>query len=126
MQPYHVTDASIHSRDTGKTEITRDLRLPKLRIECFQTHPSPFSPLQFNPPTSPIHIQNDCRLEGRWPHVRLLGCRISNPPLTPIPSYNRYLAIAARTVRRSLKETPRLNSERRGQMDLRFAKWEVS
>lgn len=42
------------------------------------------------------------------------------------PSYNRYLAIAARTVRRSLKEGPRLASERRGQMDLRFAKWEVS
>jgi F-type H+-transporting ATPase subunit epsilon len=41
-------------------------------------------------------------------------------------SYNRYLAIAARTVRRSLKETPRLNAERRGQMDLRFAKWQVS
>ncbi|CEJ61188.1 Putative Mitochondrial ATP synthase epsilon chain domain-containing protein [Penicillium brasilianum] len=39
-------------------------------------------------------------------------------------TYNRYLAIAARTVRRSLKETPRLNAERRGQMDLRFAKWE--
>lgn len=41
-------------------------------------------------------------------------------------SYNRYLAIAARTVRRSLKDTPRLAAERRGQMDLRFAKWEVS
>ncbi|CAG7950503.1 unnamed protein product [Penicillium nalgiovense] len=41
-------------------------------------------------------------------------------------TYNRYLAIAARTVRRSLKEGPRLASERRGQMDLRFAKWEVS
>jgi hypothetical protein len=41
-------------------------------------------------------------------------------------SYNRYLAIAARTVRRSLKEEARLASERRGQMDLRFAKWEVS
>ncbi|KAJ5591478.1 uncharacterized protein N7459_001847 [Penicillium hispanicum] len=39
-------------------------------------------------------------------------------------TYNRYLAIAARTVRRSLKETPRLNAERRGLMDLRFAKWE--
>ncbi|KAJ6131333.1 hypothetical protein N7523_001793 [Penicillium sp. IBT 18751x] len=38
-------------------------------------------------------------------------------------TYNRYLAIAARTVRRSLKETPRLNAERRGVMDLRFAKW---
>ncbi|GAB1199952.1 mitochondrial ATP synthase epsilon chain-domain-containing protein [Aspergillus pseudonomiae] len=39
-------------------------------------------------------------------------------------TYNRYLAVAARAVRRSLKETPRLAAERRGQMDLRFAKWE--
>lgn len=41
-------------------------------------------------------------------------------------SYNRYLAVAARVVRRSLKEQPRLQAERRGEMDLRFAKWEVS
>lgn len=41
-------------------------------------------------------------------------------------SYNRYLAIAARVVRRSLKEGPRLQAERRGEMDLRFAKWTVS
>ncbi|KKZ64642.1 F-type H+-transporting ATPase subunit epsilon [[Emmonsia] crescens] len=39
-------------------------------------------------------------------------------------TYNRYLAIAARTVRRSLKEEPRLQAERRGQMDLKFAKWQ--
>ncbi|KAB8231857.1 hypothetical protein ETB97_002613 [Aspergillus alliaceus] len=39
-------------------------------------------------------------------------------------TYNRYLAVAARAVRRSLKENARLNAERRGQMDLRFAKWE--
>ncbi|KAI9158435.1 ATP synthase subunit epsilon [Paramyrothecium foliicola] len=39
-------------------------------------------------------------------------------------TYNRYLAIAARTVRRSLKEEKRLVAERRGDMDLRFAKWE--
>ncbi|OAX77733.1 hypothetical protein ACJ72_07965 [Emergomyces africanus] len=39
-------------------------------------------------------------------------------------TYNRYLAIAARAVRRSLKEEPRLQAERRGQMDLKFAKWE--
>ncbi|PHH65110.1 hypothetical protein CDD81_3241 [Ophiocordyceps australis] len=38
-------------------------------------------------------------------------------------TYNRYLAIAARTVRRSLKEDKRVAAERRGQMDLRFAKW---
>lgn len=40
-------------------------------------------------------------------------------------SYNRYLAVSARAVRRSLKEEPRAASERRGQMDLKFAKWEV-
>ncbi|KAL4867449.1 hypothetical protein BDV12DRAFT_171447 [Aspergillus spectabilis] len=39
-------------------------------------------------------------------------------------TYNRYLAVAARTVRRSLKDGPRLAAERRGNMDLRFAKWE--
>lgn len=40
-------------------------------------------------------------------------------------SYNRYLAIAARVVRRSLKEDARVGAERRGEMDLKFAKWEV-
>lgn len=45
--------------------------------------------------------------------------------LLSFDSYNRYLAIAARTVRRSLKEDKRLAAERRGDMDLRFAKWEV-
>jgi len=41
-------------------------------------------------------------------------------------SYNRYLAVAARVVRRSLKDDKRLAAERRGDMDLRFAKWTVS
>ncbi|KAF1353316.1 mitochondrial ATP synthase epsilon chain-domain-containing protein [Delphinella strobiligena] len=39
-------------------------------------------------------------------------------------TYNRYLGIAARVVRRSLKEDKRLAAEKRGEMDLRFAKWE--
>ncbi|KAL1889199.1 hypothetical protein Sste5346_009057 [Sporothrix stenoceras] len=39
-------------------------------------------------------------------------------------SYNRYLAIAGRAVRRSLKEDKRLVAERRGQLDLRFSKWQ--
>ncbi|GAM33430.1 mitochondrial ATP synthase epsilon chain domain [Talaromyces pinophilus] len=39
-------------------------------------------------------------------------------------TYNKYLAVAARAVRRSLKDTQRLNAERRGQSDLKFAKWE--
>ncbi|KAH6613301.1 mitochondrial ATP synthase epsilon chain domain-containing protein [Chaetomium tenue] len=38
-------------------------------------------------------------------------------------TYNRYLAVAARVVRRSLKDDKRLLAERRGQQDLRFAKW---
>ncbi|KAL7274554.1 hypothetical protein RUND412_002552 [Rhizina undulata] len=39
-------------------------------------------------------------------------------------TYNKYLQIAARTVRRSLKEQPRLAAERRDQMELKFSKWE--
>ncbi|KAF2810888.1 mitochondrial ATP synthase epsilon chain domain-containing protein [Mytilinidion resinicola] len=39
-------------------------------------------------------------------------------------TYNRFLAVASRTVRRSLKEDMRVAAERRGEMDLRFAKWE--
>lgn len=54
----------------------------------------------------------------------MLACLPIGPVLTWI-SYNRYLAVAARAVRRSLKDGPRLQSERRGQMDLRYAKWEV-
>ncbi|KAK0704769.1 mitochondrial ATP synthase epsilon chain-domain-containing protein [Lasiosphaeris hirsuta] len=38
-------------------------------------------------------------------------------------TYNRYLAVAARAVRRSLKDDKRLIAERRGESDLRFAKW---
>ncbi|OAQ73003.1 mitochondrial ATP synthase epsilon chain domain-containing protein [Pochonia chlamydosporia 170] len=38
-------------------------------------------------------------------------------------TYNRYLAIAARAVRRSLKEDKRIVAERRGESELRFAKW---
>ncbi|KAF3799651.1 hypothetical protein GCG54_00002355 [Colletotrichum gloeosporioides] len=39
-------------------------------------------------------------------------------------TYNRYLAVASRVVRRSLKEDKRIAAERRGEMELRFAKWE--
>ncbi|KIM98851.1 hypothetical protein OIDMADRAFT_19880 [Oidiodendron maius Zn] len=38
-------------------------------------------------------------------------------------TYNKYLSVAARTVRRSLKDDKRLAAERRGDMELRFAKW---
>ncbi|KAF3766402.1 hypothetical protein M406DRAFT_356328 [Cryphonectria parasitica EP155] len=39
-------------------------------------------------------------------------------------TYNRYLAVAGRVVRRSLKDDKRLVAERRGEMELRFSKWE--
>ncbi|OCK84598.1 hypothetical protein K432DRAFT_261884, partial [Lepidopterella palustris CBS 459.81] len=39
-------------------------------------------------------------------------------------TYNRYLAVASRVVRRSLKEDKRIQAERRGEMELKFAKWE--
>ncbi|KAK3387460.1 F-type H+-transporting ATPase subunit epsilon [Podospora didyma] len=39
-------------------------------------------------------------------------------------TYNRYLAVASRVVRRSLKDEKRLQADRRGEQDLRFAKWQ--
>ncbi|KAF2118728.1 mitochondrial ATP synthase epsilon chain-domain-containing protein [Lophiotrema nucula] len=39
-------------------------------------------------------------------------------------TYNRYVSVASRVVRRSLKEDKRIAAERRGESDLRFAKWE--
>ncbi|EQK98989.1 ATPase, F1 complex, epsilon subunit, mitochondrial [Ophiocordyceps sinensis CO18] len=39
-------------------------------------------------------------------------------------TYNRYLAVAARTVRRCLKEDKRIAAERRGESNLRFAQWQ--
>ncbi|KUJ08474.1 uncharacterized protein LY89DRAFT_658811 [Mollisia scopiformis] len=38
-------------------------------------------------------------------------------------TYNKYLSVAARVVRRSLKDDKRLAAERRGEMELKFAKW---
>ncbi|KAH8820498.1 mitochondrial ATP synthase epsilon chain domain-containing protein [Xylogone sp. PMI_703] len=38
-------------------------------------------------------------------------------------TYNKYLSVAARVVRRSLKEEKRLAAERRGETDLRFSHW---
>ncbi|KAI9730934.1 MAG: hypothetical protein M1818_008008 [Claussenomyces sp. TS43310] len=38
-------------------------------------------------------------------------------------TYNKYLTVAARVVRRSLKDDKRLQAERRGQTELRCAKW---
>ncbi|KAJ8118822.1 hypothetical protein OPT61_g268 [Boeremia exigua] len=60
-----------------------------------------------------------------------------SPPVNPHPTitmaaawkvagltYNRYISVASRVVRRSLKEDKRIAAERRGESELRFAKWE--
>ncbi|KAF8245834.1 hypothetical protein K440DRAFT_554768 [Wilcoxina mikolae CBS 423.85] len=39
-------------------------------------------------------------------------------------TYNKYLTIAARVIRKSLKEEARLKAERRGPLELKFSKWE--
>ncbi|BFZ57988.1 hypothetical protein PYCC9005_005046 [Savitreella phatthalungensis] len=39
-------------------------------------------------------------------------------------SYNRYASICAATVRKSLKEQARLQAEKRGDIELRYAKWD--
>ncbi|PKS06961.1 hypothetical protein jhhlp_005557 [Lomentospora prolificans] len=38
-------------------------------------------------------------------------------------TYNRYLAVASRAVRRSLKDDKRIAAERRGEVDLKLAYW---
>ncbi|KAL3418682.1 mitochondrial atp synthase epsilon chain domain-containing protein [Phlyctema vagabunda] len=38
-------------------------------------------------------------------------------------TYNKYLSVAARVVRQSLKDDKRLAAEKRGEMELRMAKW---
>ncbi|KAJ2907141.1 hypothetical protein MKZ38_007656 [Zalerion maritima] len=69
------------------------------------------------PPTSPNQRHNDFRVEGRWPQLML------TMPTVVVPSYNRYTMVAARVLRRALKEDKRIAAERRGESELRFAKW---
>lgn len=90
------------------------------------THPRPA-----NPPTCPsTRIQpSQCLPPGKPPVSRTLRSAAIGPQDTAIDtfnSYNRYIAVASRVVRRSLKEDARIIAERRGVSELRFAKWEVS
>ena len=67
-----------------------------------------------------------CLSPGKPRALRELHKDSSGAPIAKfLNSYNRYLAVAARVVRRSLKEEQRLKAERRGEMELKFAKWEV-
>lgn len=85
-----------------------------------QTHPPPRQPAS--------NHHNGSRLESRRSHVRSAPPQLAPrpPQLTSSDSYNRYISVASRVVRRSLKEDKRIAAERRGESELRFAKWEVS
>ena len=91
--------------------------------------------------TKPLHLipqlsikHNDFRVESLRSYVRAVASTTPIEPvclrfqlqLTPPFSYNKYLSVAARVVRRSLKDENRLQAEKRGEMELRFAKWTVS
>ncbi|QSZ34104.1 hypothetical protein DSL72_005692 [Monilinia vaccinii-corymbosi] len=67
------------------------------------------------PSYNPLTWHSGGHWRGAWGRL-LLTCFLDY-------SYNKYLSVAARTVRRSLKDDKRLAAERRGQMELRFAKW---
>ena len=83
------------------------------QLRCFRTVPDRFTIAD--------------RVERQWAEGERRPKKDPNADeALPLHSYNRYLAISARVVRRSLKEEPRLAAERRGQQDLRFSKWEVS
>ncbi|TVY44753.1 hypothetical protein LOCC1_G002285 [Lachnellula occidentalis] len=61
------------------------------------------------------------------PHPYLTCPQLMASPRTDktckLNSYNKYLSVAARVVRRSLKDDKRLAAERRGEMDLKMATW---
>lgn len=137
-------DWEVHTYIEVNSHVNHMTTTPRLseldRIQKLQTNPerSQFSLLNPNsPPSLNQNRQDGCCVESRWFDVRSIPIPILRVLLTPPASsianvlfslsysYNRYLAVAARAIRRSLKEGPRLQAERRGQMDLRFSKWEV-
>jgi hypothetical protein len=118
-----VPTSSIRSESRGPSCSSER---PQLSIQHLQPHPRPA-----NPPTCPsTRIQpSQCLPPGKPPVSRTLRSAAIGAPDTAIDtsnSYNRYIAVASRVVRRSLKEEARIVAERRGVSELRFAKWEVS
>ena len=93
---------------------------------------SSFAKVQFAPRTVPRFQStvSETEMAFAWKAAGLTyevpSSMTRNCEVLTYTSYNRYLAVAARVVRRSLKEQPRLQAEKRGDMDLKFAKWEVS
>jgi F-type H+-transporting ATPase subunit epsilon len=83
---------------------------------------------QLQHPTKPLQI---ITMAFAWKAAGLTyaissAIALKKPLADSFSSYNRYVSIASRVVRRSLKEDKRIAAERRGESDLRFAKWEVS
>ena len=76
----------------------------------------------------PSDHHNGIRVEsGRYLVRHPLPACSEAPAIEPniVNSYNRYIAVASRVVRRSLKEEKRIAAERRGESEIRFAKWDV-
>jgi hypothetical protein len=94
--------------------------------------PQPFPTPIHNPQTEPTprnRIQPSQWHSRGKPPVSRTSPKLPGPPepaIDSLDSYNRYIAVASRVVRRSLKEDKRIIAERRGVSELRFAKWEVS
>lgn len=74
------------------------------------------------------HHHNGIRVESCRSHVRRQYPSLHRKPsIDRTYSYNRYIAVASRVVRRSLKEDKRIAAERRGgESEIKFAKWQVS
>jgi hypothetical protein len=108
-------------------------RAPGARARSLTIERRKLTSIPTKQPLKSTHRQHVCCLEIRGSHVRAAhSSRALDAPRPPgelgantLHSYNRYLTVAARVVRRSLKDDKRLAAERRGESDLRFAKWEV-
>lgn len=103
---------------TGRLPKSQEFNTSSIRDP--QTHP----PLR----QSASNHHNGSRLENRRSYVRSAPHQLSpkDTAVNALHSYNRYISVASRVIRRSLKEEQRIIAERRGQSELRFAKWEVS
>lgn len=120
----HVTSSSArHARNLAGAQ---HLHLTTAPHPPTPTHETPTNlPSQWHSRGKPPVLRTHLPLRNR-PRT-LLEQLDSEDQTTDNPnSYNRYIAVASRVVRRSLKEDKRIAAERRGESELRFAKWEVS
>lgn len=113
-------DRDVQSRARVKL-VARDLTEA---LRTFTTSTRNLNPVPFTNPQSNHH--NGIRVESCRSYVRSRCYSVARKPiLMELDSYNRYISVASRVVRRSLKEDKRIAAERRGESELRFSKWEV-